>query len=855
MFKKVFGRILSVLLGGRDRRKIHIIHTNGLFGLIPDDVWMLIVNEWLDHVKVLTSLEIAMGKENMSKWIYALYHRLSIPITLNATTYPSFKSWKEHRGLQSVEHIIQNERSLLSPLPWKEFTGLKRLQIQSNYHVWGSRHINLVSLLTMLPELEELSIGMHYLIEDEEQVVQAQQKLSAPSALKSLKLLNELDVSRSRWKKVLKLIAETLPNLETFHIENADTCPLRYFFDTLLALRKLVKWTLISNFVRRRHNAIDFDLLDEEELEELRHVSLSVPTASTLPSLTPATTYTWEHVHLQLNDGKVFLQQHQCRFLSMLFKCKQLQTLHIDAEIYFPRTFPPLGLPSQLEYQEITALHNWPDTIDDCPWSSLHVLELTHTLIFNDMMSSLIRCCGNHLTKLSVVDVPYPPDHPRVRRRVYDSDDEDHDDGESDIMRTIHTEWIGLLKDHCPVLQTLTLGIFPYTHECDILLHLLSSSNNTNDGSPVYATALKNFKLHFYNMRLFNDPSLFHRMLSPFQRLHSIQILVDEKEFCTDCVSLLFTCFNASLLETFHFQFTHDRQTHLYRRSFAREYQWQLQSMLQSSKANEKSFPNLISLTMINCLVIEEALQFILLHSNRLETVYFRSSILSKKTVILPHVEAISLSTASANAMDTPSSLPMHPIPEEGQHAKIFEKKELYYTFGSTITINNSKALRALLSPPHIQKFGASMRRGGIYSIDSNSESPPHFKVQVSHIQMQHERLKNERQTVDAKFWNNKKRSGLDEDEEIDEAIEEELLRGGGTEEVFVEYVSLSLDEELRIEKEYFRRKAIREDQIRLDAEDHMRYTKLPLKEWILRMQQRSRRVYVATVNEDGDNP
>jgi hypothetical protein len=89
-----------------DLKPRSILDENNWIGLIPVDIWVMILSEWIDCVRCLTALEEAVGKQYWRKWIIGKRQTVNTPCGVKMHELENFLCWKQAHGMNFAEVIL-----------------------------------------------------------------------------------------------------------------------------------------------------------------------------------------------------------------------------------------------------------------------------------------------------------------------------------------------------------------------------------------------------------------------------------------------------------------------------------------------------------------------------------------------------------------------------------------------------------------------------------------------------------------------------------------------------------------------------------------------------------------------------
>lgn len=321
---KTISRYFSNLSGGR-YAQIHITPAPNcsLFQLIPLDVWMIIVTEWMDqHVRNLLILEYAMGRKEREKWIYTTFKRLSVPCYVSMNEVDAFFEWKQCRGLEYIDQLTIICRSeSITEFPWQKLCPMKKFAISvadmTRSHI--TNNTTLHQLFQQCPGLHSLELPLEYLKVSSSTNDPMINITTIEPLLKHLTITNHVCVTEQRWYKILQRLSFISPNLETLNIQHTGIGSFPILLHAIEGLHTLKSF--IVSFQRPYgdyENDSDYD------------VEFQIPNFSFSNRL-----YALEKVTLE--------EEHDKTLFTMLLHCPCLQELRITSHIRLDKTITQLS--------------------------------------------------------------------------------------------------------------------------------------------------------------------------------------------------------------------------------------------------------------------------------------------------------------------------------------------------------------------------------------------------------------------------------------------------------------------------------------------------------------------------------
>jgi hypothetical protein len=349
-------RLLSSLLCRRyDAISILPTPDNPWIGLIPVDLWMYIVSEWIDHVKWVIALEYALGYQHSNKWIYGSYGKLYTPCAVKIHEIDRFLSWKRSHGNITVTNLtLKYTASLRRQMRWEDIGDVEVLHILNYSFGQVEPLLSLSSLLQALPRLKQLSLPAWFIRRNNDHTCQT---TTVTSSLKSLTLCGQyLERIKPLWESIIRFVESSLPQLESLEMYG---CNLEVFLNGAQLLHKLKVIKISSENV--------FSPFD-------RIASIG----NTPPTEVQRTQYDWEDVSIKAYRYLSAAYDWKKYFL-LLSKCPRLTSFKLKgAEI--PNTFVNFG----------------------AIWKQIRVIELNKVIVTQEQLLFLIDNYGSQLHSFSL---------------------------------------------------------------------------------------------------------------------------------------------------------------------------------------------------------------------------------------------------------------------------------------------------------------------------------------------------------------------------------------------------------------------------------------------------------------------
>jgi hypothetical protein len=742
-----FTRYLSILVH-RKHVQIYALSTSSLFHLIPTDIWLLIANEWLDHIRSLLLLEIAVGKRNMENWIYGLSRRVSIPCEMNVEKIEGYASWKQFRGLEKFDKITvrckNTERDI--KIPWNNMKGVDNLIILSRLYSTIENKIPLQELLQIQPQLQKLSIPINFLKVSDDNIV-------PHMSLQSLVLTKYPWTCEMKWRRILASLPHIVPMIETIDFER---CKLLSFHKLIHVLQNLPHLKtlmlecsissdelqpLILPLEHRQAHFEEFPLDGEDEgllLQDELHTH-ETPTEEH-PLRISSTTVTshieddsrsmilpWEKVTIHIETNSIIRPSENKTLFSALSRCANLKSLSLQANLFFPRSL-----------------------FTTFPWNALTSLTLKAIGITSSQLCCILESVGHQLENLTLQSLYHYP-------REHEDDDDEFEEFEEfpEENEVDSCRWVTLLHTHCKVLQSLQLISTVFQEEPKMIS--LLTPNDEIPMTSAFANSLRYFELMQVNYRSMTDATMIGRLLKSYQQLECIHIRLDEVQCYSDVMDILFTCCNVHVLKKLEFL----RHRLPIVPSKMEKYKEHMHHL-----SHELIFPALESLLIRGVIMVEESIPYLLSHAPMLEEFNIQVQLLRKKTV-----------TMAMHSSDT--------LPGE----RVYARKDAYFEYDSHIHLCSPSAIRALLQPPHVTLLPKYFRKGGIFPFDPNVNASNFVDYWWLPIAVRHRIRWNDKPPSSFTSWIHRLQDDSDEDNDEEENdLPAELLIKAET--VFVESIS-----------------------------------------------------------------